>query len=211
MATGIERSYRTWLAAIGLVLIVALGLLAYGQLTSAPSQTVVTKLTAGGDTAHQAFPPADELAVQWQQDARLVGVSGQLPTIGKGSGNEIEWGFQFFSPATQEMAVVVVSGGEARMVRPPMLSPYRLSTFSSDEWLIDSDQALQTWWEHGGDSLVKQYSRVNAVIRLRISEEWGSQPVWVIAGVVADKSTVLTLFVNASDGSVIDARWGEGS
>jgi hypothetical protein len=196
-----------WLGAIGLVLIVAVGLLVYGQLTHAPSQlTATTKLTVSGDTARQAFAPAAELAAQWQQDARLSSVSGKLAAVGKGSGGEVEWGFQFFSPATQEMAVVAVSGGKARMVRPPMLSPYSLPTFSADEWLIDSDQALQTWWERGGHSMVKQYGQVDAVMRLRISKEQGSQPVWAVAGVMIGKNTTLTIFVNASDGSVVDAK-----
>jgi hypothetical protein len=196
-----------WLGAIGLVLIVALGLLAYGQLTNSQSGlTAATKLTVGGNTARQAFAPAAKLAEQWQQDARLTSVSGQLSAVGQGSGNKIEWGFQFFSPATQEMALVAVNDGEARMVRSPMLSPYKLPTFSLDEWLVDSNQALQTWWERGGDSLVKQYTQVDIVMQLRISREQGSQPVWAVAGVIAGKNTTLTIFVNASDGSVIDVR-----
>jgi len=203
MTTG-TGSQRKWLTAIGLALIVALGLLAYGQLTNSASRPAgATDLALSGDTARRAYTPAVELALEWQQDARLAGVSGQALAIGKKSGKEVEWGFQFFSSSTQELALVAVSGGEARMVRPPMLSPYKLSTFSPDEWRIDSDQALQTWWEHGGYSLVKQYAQVDAAMQLRVSEELSSQPVWVIAGVAANKNTTLTIFVNASDGSVI--------
>ncbi|MBN1977296.1 MAG: hypothetical protein JW918_07840 [Anaerolineae bacterium] len=189
---------------IGLALIVALGLLAYGQLTNSASRpTGTTDLALSGDTARRAYAPAVELALEWQQDARLASISGQALSIGKKSGNEVKWGFQFFSPSTQELALVAVSGGEARMVRPPMLSPYKLSTFSPDEWRIDSDQALQTWWERGGYSMVKQYTQVDAAMQLRISEELGSQPVWVIAGIAANKNTTLTIFVNASDGSLV--------
>lgn len=195
---------RKWLTAIGLALIVALGLLVYGQLTNSASRPAeTTDLAVSGDTARRAYGPAAELAAQWQQDARLASVSGQALAIGKKSGNEVEWGFQFFSPSTQELTLVAVSGGEARMVRPPMLSPYTLSTFSLDEWLIDSDQALQTWWERGGYSMVKQYTQVDAAMQLHISKELGSQPVWVIAGVAANKNTTLTIFVNASDGSLV--------
>jgi hypothetical protein len=203
MVTG-TGSQRKWLTAIGLALIVALGLLAYGQLANSASRPAgTTSLAVSGDTARQAYAPAVELAVQWQQDARLASVSGQALAIGKKSGNEVEWGFQFFSPSTQRLAVVAVSGGEARMVRPPTLSPYKLSTFSPDEWPIDSDQALQTWWERGGYSMVKQYAQVDAAMQLRISEELGSQPVWVIAGVAANQNTTLTILVNASDGSLV--------
>jgi hypothetical protein len=207
MATGSGGSYRMWLAAIGLVLIVAMGLLAYGQLTNSQSgPTAVTELTVGGDTARRAYASAAEMAAQWQQDARLAGVSGQLPAVGRRTGNEVEWGFQFFSPATQEMALVAVNDGQARMVRPPMLSPYKLTTFSPDEWLVDSDRALQTWWERGGDSMVRQYAQVDAVMRLRASKERGGQPVWVIAGVVVGKNTTLAISVNAVDGSVVDVE-----
>ncbi len=203
MTTG-TGSQRKWLTAIGLALIVALGLLAYGQLTNSASRPAgATDLALSGDTARRAYTPAVELALEWQQDARLASVSGQALAIGKESGKEVEWGFQFFSSSTQELALVAVSGGEARMVRPPMLSPYKLSTFSPDEWRIDSDQALQTWWERGGYSMVQQYAQVDAAMQLRISEELGSQPVWVIAGVAANQNTTLTIFVNAGDGSLV--------
>jgi hypothetical protein len=193
--------------AIGLGLFVALGLLAYGQLTDSASRPArSTELTVSGDTARRAFAPAAEMAAQWQPDAGLAGISGQLLMVGKKPGDEIEWGFQFFSPSTQELALVAVSGGKARMVRPPMLSPYKLSTFSADEWPVDSDRALQTWWEQGGDVMVKQHAQVDAAIQLRTSEELGRQPVWAIAGVVADENMTLTIFVNASDGSVVDLR-----
>jgi hypothetical protein len=192
---------------IGLVLIFALGLLAYGQLTNSASRPMGTaKLAVGGDTARQAFAPAAELAAQWQEDAGLAAVSTQLLAVGKGTGNDVEWGFQFFSPSTQKLALVAVSGGKARMVRPPMLSPYTLSTFSLEQWPIDSDRALQTWWDHGGDSMVKQYAQVDAKMQLRVSEDLGNQPAWVVAGIVANRNTTLTLFVNAGDGSVVDLR-----
>jgi hypothetical protein len=206
MATG-SRSHRIWLMGIGLVLIFALGLLAYGQLVDSASRPMgTTKLAVSGDTARQAFAPAAELAAQWQEDAGLTAVSTQLLAVGKGTGNDVEWGFQFFSPSTQKLALVAVSGGKARMVRPPMLSPYMLSTFSLEQWPIDSDRALQTWWDHGGDSIVKQYAQVDAKMQLRVSEDLGNQPVWVVAGIVANRDTTLTLFVNAGDGSVVDLR-----
>lgn len=192
---------------IGLVLIFALGLLAYGQLTNSASRSMgTTKLAVGGDTARQAFAPAAELAAQWQEDAGLTAVSTQLLAVGKGSGNDAEWGFQFFSPSTQKLALVAVSGGKARMVRPPMLSPYALPTFSLEQWPIDSDRALQTWWDHGGNSIVKQYPQVDAKMQLRVSEDLGNRPVWVVAGIVANRNTTLTIFVNAGDGSVVDLR-----
>jgi hypothetical protein len=198
-------SYRSWLLAIGLLLVVAFGLLAYGQLTNtAPQATGLEKLTTGGDTALRAFASAAELAAQWQPDARLAGVSGQQLAVGRRAGNEIEWGFQFFSPSTQQLALVAVSGGKARMVRPPALTPYPMSTFAPEEWRVDSDQALQAWWERGGNSLVAQHAQVDVVMQLRVLKEKGNHPVWTVAGVAAGTNTPLTILVDAGDGAIAD-------
>jgi hypothetical protein len=199
-----SRSYRLWLPAIGLLLVVAFGLLAYGQLTNTSSQSMgLEKLTIGGDTARRAFVSAAEMAAQWQQDARLAGVSGQQLAAGKRAANEIEWGFQFFSPSTQQLALVAVSGGKARMARSPALTPYPVSTFASEEWHVDSDQALQAWWERGGASLVAQNAQVDVMMQLRVLKEKGNRPVWTVAGAAAGTNTTLTILVDAGDGAIV--------
>jgi hypothetical protein len=119
---------------------------------------------------------------------------------------QIEWGLQFFSPSTQRLALITISGEEARMVNQPTLSPYPLSTFSTDGWQIDSDQALQTWWAYGGNNIAALYGQVDVVMQLRMNQEADSRLAWTVTGVNVKNNATLTLLIDAKDGTMTEVR-----
>lgn len=191
------------LLGMGLILLVVVGLLFYGRLAGPDGLPAVTGLASYGVTARQALAPAAELAVQWQEDAQLIVASCYRPAVGRQPEDEIEWAFQFFSPATQRLALITVAGGAARMVRES-LSPYAMPTFSTEQWPVDSDQALQVWWDRGGRTVLEQRPDADLAMELRMSDEGGEYPIWVVAGLFEGAENVFIVRVNATNGAVVE-------
>lgn len=191
------------LLGVGLILLVVVGLLFYGQLAGPAAFSSVTGLASYGVTARQALAPAAEFAAQWREDAQLAVASCHRRAVGRQPEAEIEWAFQFFSPATQRLALVTVAGGKARMVREG-LSPYVVPTFSTEEWLVDSDQALQVWWDRGGSTVLEQRPDTDLAMELRVSDEGGEYPVWIVAGLVEGAENAFIVRVNATNGALVE-------
>jgi xanthine/CO dehydrogenase XdhC/CoxF family maturation factor len=157
----------------------------------------------GGVTARQAFAAAAELATQWQEDAVLSVVSSHWPAVEAQSGGAAEWNFQFFSPSTQRLALVAADGEAARVVRESM-SPYVVPTFSAEAWRVDSDQALQTWWDRGGGRWVARRPDTDLAMQLRMPDDGDDDPVWTVVGLVVGAEAAFSVRVNAADGTLLE-------
>ncbi len=187
---------------LGLILLVVVGLLFYGQSVGTSKSSVAVDLPGFGATAGQSFAPAAELAAQWQEDAGLAVVSRHWPEAGKRLAGDGEWAFQFFSPSTQRLILVTVAGDVASVTREST-SPYSVPTFSAEVWRVDSDQALQAWWERGGSVLLGRRPDADLVMQLRMPEGGGEHPVWTVAG-FAGTENVIAVKVDGADGAVLE-------
>ena len=195
-----------WLLSLGVagsvLLAVVVGVVVYYQLVETAVSPSAREVASSQSTALQAFVPAAQLAGEWQDGAHLSAVSGHLAMVGMQPHRRVEWAFQFYAPATRQLALITVTDGAARMVRE-VLSPYAVPTFSAEEWLVDSDRALQTWWDRGGESLVAQRPDVDLVLQLRVPDGEAGQPVWTVAALMAESETAFTVVVNATDATVV--------
>ena len=79
-----------------------------------------------------------------------------------------------------------------------------MSTFSAEAWRVDSDQALRTWWDNGGRTLVARRPDATLAIQLRLPDESGGDPVWTVIGLVFGTESTFTVAVNASSGALIE-------
>lgn len=140
----------------------------------------------GGMTARQAYPPAAQAAQAWQADAALTAASAYWqPRQGRWPGHTV-WTFQFYSPATARLAVMVVEEGRARLLRETV-SPYPLTPFSQTQWQTDSTQALETWWREGGATFLALQARVELTAQLRAPEGRSGPPIWTVTGVAGEQ------------------------
>jgi len=200
-----ERTGVRWwlLLGLGLMVLAIVAALVYARFAGLAAPAPVAELASGGTTARQAFAPAAGLAAEWHEDARLAVVSGRWPAVGVRMGDEGEWAFQFFSPSTQRLVLIVVAGDAARLVRESV-SPYPMPTFSADAWRVDSDRALGVWWNEGGNVLVTRRPDTDLLMQLRVPEEGDGGPVWIVIGLVPGTETALTVAVDATEGTLVD-------
>ncbi len=199
----IDKRVAILLLGLGLVVIIAVGVLARTRLAQSDSPAAVPFQQE--TTARAAFSLAADRAAQWRDDAALAVVSGQQSGREITDGESIEWMFQFFSPAAGQLALVAVSEGEARLLHEKM-SPYRIPTLSERDWRVDSDQALETWWEDGGGFLVRRRPSVQVAMQLRVARGASDgEAIWTIVGVDFDQESTFTVDLDAATG----ARVGE--
>jgi hypothetical protein len=202
MAEGSSR--WLWFLSLSLVLlVVVVGVVVYDRLIGPTVPTPVSGVADDQVSARQAFALAAEVAGQWQEDARLAAVSGYRPAVGMQAGGQVEWAFQFFSAAAQQLALITVADGRARMVRESV-SPYAVPTFSAEEWRVDSDQALRAWWSQGGETLAARRPDVDVTMQLRVPDGGVGHPVWTVVGSVAGTETAFAVVVDATDGALVE-------
>ena len=209
-----RKGVRRWAVLLTLIFVVALVLallvLALYRPSERPADTGAGAAPANlpaslaeGVTARQAYPPAAEIAQSWQPDGQLAIVTahwrprqGRWPT-------DVTWMFQFYSPDTRRLAVVVVDGGRARLLREAV-SPYPLPTFSTEDWQLDSLAALGVWWNAGGGTFASLYSEVDLTAQLRVldGDGEGGRLAWAVTGITGGQ--VKRLVVDGTTGEQIE-------
>jgi len=191
-----------------LVLLFAVGALAYVPLNSPASVESAPSAAAIEPTAKEAFASASKSAKRWRDDARLAGARAHCRGDIIMNGGQVEWAFQFFSPATQQLALFAVSDGQVRRIRQG-LSPYEVPTLSIEEWQVDSREAVGRWWREGGGYLAARRPDTEVTMRLYPSRGGDLSPIWAVGGSVPDQETSLVVQVDASDGSILDEQKGQ--
>ena len=206
-ATG--KGTGRWIVLLGLTFVIALGIALLILKLYQPSQqsggaeeradTVALHVSlADSSTARSAYPSAMSVAQSWQPDGQLAIVSAHWrPSRGRWP-SDVSWMFQFYSPSVRQLAVVVVDSGRARLLQETT-SPYTVSTFTEDEWQVDSLAALDTWWNAGGATFLSIYSEIEVTAQLRVQDGENDRLVWSIAGIAGDRVSE----------SVVDGTTGE--
>jgi|YNPBryBLVA2012_1023415.scaffolds.fasta_scaffold01489_3 hypothetical protein len=200
MSETTNRSGGRWVLLLGLAFVLSLAL-AILLIRQSPGQAyppavAVSSLDLGtGIPARQAYARAVEVARNWQADAELALVSAYWRAR-QGGWSGSGWAFQFFSPASGRLAIVLVEPQEARLLRESPC-PYPMLTFTADAWQVDSPAAVQTWLAQGGSQFLARPEEVDLALTLRV-ESAGEPPVWTITGVGGDQ--VWTVQVDGTSG-----------
>jgi hypothetical protein len=191
----------------GLIVIGLLGFFYVNSVAQAPEppQPVATFVIPFDkeNTAKTAALLALEEAQNWQEDVELVAVSTQWPeaTLQSLARTEV-WDFRFFSPGHDRVLFTFVATNE-QVVSQPHLNKFRNSPglITQTDWIIDSDQALSIWVNHGGGVFLQNFpgSRVEVLLRQAPAT---ADPVWDIIGISADQSQIFYLSIDATDGQI---------
>lgn len=194
-----------WAVVVGLAafILAIFGVLLYQlQVPSPlPMPALPAFLLYDGARARSVYPIAAQEALQWQEDAQLFSAGIVWDDLGPGGVLKRDrWTFEFFSPSQGQVAVIRATDGQAERLRTARL-PNRLQVLSLDLWLVDSTQALQTWWKQGGGDFMRQHTRVSIGLKLRI-EPNGTRPLWAVAGSASDQHWVVR--IDSRDGTVVE-------
>jgi hypothetical protein len=198
--------------AVSALLVLAL----FSACTSEPSKPAETKPEVKGPdllTARSAFQKLYVAARGWNQDARPYRLESSITADGNGhDGKSAIWRASFASPAMRSgksylWSGSAVEGAPERGVNPGVedsYSPTNSSTqiFDMGFLKIDSDQALATAQQHGGDKVMEK-APDTPILYICDWNHNTNQLVWhVIYGTGRD-SAKLAVAVDASTGLFI--------
>ncbi len=197
------RWQKIILVSLSLIVLTMLVMLAYVLLTVPTSDelppTPVPKPTytvpAAAVTARSAYEQAQAAAQAWQADALLVSASAvwRKTSVAVLSW-PVAWNYQFYSPGTKKIYLIVVRDGQASGIRET-LSPYKLATVNIDQWQVDSHQALSAWLNGGGGGFMRQYTLIDIQAKLSMQQD---KLLWIISGTNALGTEGLDVVVEAA-------------
>jgi hypothetical protein len=157
---------------------------------------------AGEVTAKGVYAVAMEEARSWQPDGQLAIVAAHWRTRERRWPTNVTWMFQFYSPSTRRLAVIMVDEGRARLLRESP-APYSLPTIDQEQWQVDSLAALDAWWDAGGGTFVSLNPELDLTAQLRPVQDTqaGDRLVWSVVGVVG--SQVKRLAIDGTTGEPV--------
>ena len=157
-----------------------------------------------GQTAQIAFVAAQRTAVSWQSDAALLNATATWPqgaTAQELRVGETTWGFTFYSPAADEMALISVIEDEANLIMSgPFAEPTQL--IGPTGWNLDSTDAIDQFLREGGVDFINSEGVTNLTMTLAADEENGRIQ-WLIQLAAAQSLRTLTMRIDATSGEIL--------
>lgn len=205
-----KRTRVIVLAAMGLLILGVYALLA-GLLMgwqpdisagAPPVAATPVPLEERARTAQAAYAQAEVVALDWQEDARLVRASASWsePTAERLLTEDVAWVFYFFSQKVGRLQRVVVDeqgvSGEAAqaMDRVPV-------SIDPDEWQVDSPDALVHFLAHGGREFLTEHHVTTMRVQLS-AELLPGRLVWMVVALASTDRTAKGVWVDAVSGEV---------
>ena len=177
--------------------------------TVAPGATasngVVLEQNTAAYTAQMGYAVAQRRVLSWQNDAALLSSSA---TWSPGSSLEeilsgqVAWGFTFYSPASNQVAIVSVADNAAAFVNQQPASA-ALTPLPVSGWRIDSDDVIQALFDNGGREFLQREGDSTLTITLTYNPT-ASRVEWFVSLIAQRSGHSLTMLVNAADGAILE-------
>lgn len=158
-----------------------------------------------GQTAQIAYALAQQQAAAWQGDAQLISATATWP---QGASRDqmrsgaADWGFTFYAPSSNAIAVFSVTGAQANLVTQGQAdNPMNPADLSG--WQIDSPAVSSTLLEQGGSAFIDQEGLTTLVLTLSANTQAGRIE-WFASLVGNQTGNSLNLVMNATTGEVIE-------
>jgi hypothetical protein len=151
---------------------------------------------------------AESAARTWAADAQLVSANADWPKVFNLDqvGEPVSWTYRFYSPGKKRLFFAVVEpDGQVQTIEhvvPITLPPQPITT---DDWVMDSPAALAIWLDYGGHQMLRTNPGLELLAQLR-SVSNHPRPVWMIVGLDSRTEDVLTVVIDANQGTVVTSQ-----
>jgi hypothetical protein len=162
-----------------------------------------------GRSAIVAYAAAQNSALEWQSDARLLTAQATWPqgsTAQQLLKGEESWGFTFYSPAAQRIAVfsvvedtaAKVSEGDHQQTDPVL---------SASGWNLDSQDAIEVFLAGGGNTFLAEQGVSTMTMALMASDaEVNGRLEWQISLFSLQSGQAFTMRLDATSGEVLSTN-----
>lgn len=162
-----------------------------------------------GRSAIVAYAAAQNSAQEWQSDAQLMSAQATWP---QGSNaqqllqGEESWGFTFYSPAAQRIAIFSVVEDTAAKISEgdheqtdPLLS--------ASGWNLDSQDAIEVFLAEGGNTFLAEQGVSTMTMALMASDGEGNGRLeWQISLFSLQSGQAFTMRLDATSGEVLSTN-----
>lgn len=140
----------------------------------------------------------------WRDDAQLMAVMStwentELNQVGQPS----SWTYRFYSPGARRMFFVTVT--EAGELIGTLHGEYMYNqpqTVSPEAWVMDSPEAISSWLNYGGATMLAAMPGIQVVAQLQVRNE-DSPLTWTVAGYDKVSQNYHTIFIDAQSKEVL--------
>ncbi|MCA9899770.1 MAG: hypothetical protein KC433_16380 [Anaerolineales bacterium] len=159
-----------------------------------------------GRTAMVAYAAAQQTATEWQSDAVLLNAQATWPqgaSVTELRQGETTWGFTFYSPQAQEIAIlsvvedtaVLVSSGPHQQANPVL---------SATGWNVDSKEAIEALLANGGNNFLATSGVATLTMALFADDqESNGRMEWQLSLFSLQSNQALTIRLDATSGELL--------
>ncbi len=166
---------------------------------------VVLEQNTAAYTAQMGYAVAQRRVLGWQNDAALLSSSATWApgsTLQEILSGQVAWGFTFYSPASNLVAIVSVADNAAAFVNQQPASA-TLTPLPVSGWRIDSDDVIQALFDNGGREFLQREGDSTLTITLTYNPT-ASRVEWFVSLIAQRSGHSLTMLVNAADGAILE-------
>jgi hypothetical protein len=154
-----------------------------------------------GQTAREAYVPAEAAARGWAGDAQLVMATATWPPGSNLQAGAATWTFTFFSAERQAIQLVSVIENRSALVsqKPLTEQPERINV---ESWQTDSHQVISRLLALGGHDFMNRNRGTTVILSLTTEERLGWEA--VLFGV--ETGNTFSIMMDAETGEVVSVQ-----
>ncbi|HUM71751.1 MAG TPA: hypothetical protein PLK31_23235, partial [Chloroflexota bacterium] len=160
-------------------------------------------------TSLMAYGRAQGAAAAWQPDARLLNTQASWPQVNNAQElrhGKTTWGFTFYSPGAQEIAVISVVEDTARVVSQ---GPYQQTgnLLNASGWNLDSQEAVATLLSAGGSQFLGETGVASLTMMLTMDDSDGNGRMeWQLTLIAPQHGRGLKMRIDATSGEILENK-----
>ena len=162
-----------------------------------------------GRTAKRAYATAQNEASLWQGDAQLLNATA---TFSQGAtpeqliDGETAWSFTFYSPSTNQVALISVVDENAQVLSTNSYTP-QSNVLGVSGWNIDSADAVQRVLQEGGRDFIASGSNPTLTMALYMDDQGENGRIeWEASLISLLNGNALILRIDATSGEILNVQ-----
>jgi len=162
-----------------------------------------------GDTAKVAYAKAQQTAVSWQADAKLLNATATWPqgaNVNQLRDGDATWSFTFFSPAASRISNISVVEDNVNVVSQNEHSPKNM-ILEATGWNIDSNEVVDLFLKEGGRQFLSEEGVTTLAMILHADDlDADGRMKWELNMINLQNGRGLKMQIDATSGEILENR-----
>lgn len=162
-----------------------------------------------GDTAKVAYAKAQQTAVSWQADAKLLNATATWPqgaNANQLSAGDASWGFTFYSPAAGQISTISVVAENAKLIAQRDHKPGN-PILEATGWNVDSNEVIDLFLEEGGRQFLSEEGVTTLAMILHADDQADDGRMkWELNMINLQNGRGLKMKIDATSGEIVENR-----